>query len=76
MRLRSVISAWILGGGIWALGMLGLFAAPLLATESGAEARESTTVTAYIHTGSWATYQHPSGKYTVRLRTVVPVPIP
>lgn len=76
MRLRSVISAWILGGGIWALGMLGLFAAPLLATETGAEARAQPVTTAYIHTGSWATYQHPSGKYTVRVRTVRAVPTP
>ena len=74
MRLSNVLSAWILGGGIWAFGMLGLFAVPLLCSEAGAEVRGQPTATAYTHTGSWTNYQHPSGKYTIRVRAVKAVP--
>jgi hypothetical protein len=65
---RGVIGAWVMGGGIWVLGMAGLMAAPVTAdiTTVGV-----TAANYYTHSGAWQTYTDPSGKYTVVIRSLV-----
>ncbi len=70
LSTKQVIAAWIMGGGIWLLGMAGLLVVPLYTTDLNAK----TTVSAdyYSHSGAWTTVQHPSGKYSVVVRGLVP----
>ena len=67
---RKLIGAWVMGGGIWVLGMFGLLVAPVTADVS-----TSTTVKSdyYAHAGTWQTYTDASGKYTVVIRGLVSV---
>lgn len=66
---RRVIGAWVMGGGIWILGMFGLLAAPVTADITTSPIVKSDY---YAHAGSWQSYTDPSGKYTVVIRSMVP----
>ena len=59
-----------MGGGIWLLGMAGLLVVPLYTSDVNAKTTASSDY--YSHTGAWTTIQHPSGKYSTVVRSLVP----
>ncbi len=64
---REVAAAWIVGGTIWVAGLGGLatLSAPAADGTSAAVGANS-----YLQpTNSWSTYQDPSGRYTVVVRS-------
>ena len=69
---RQVLAAWVIGGGLWLAGMAGLGLHAGAATVAETCATDEVTTAAFLHTGSWSTYQTPSGKYTVTVRSVRP----
>jgi hypothetical protein len=69
---RKVIGAWVMGGGIWLLGMLALLVVPMISTD--VNARVTPAPTHYSHSGSWKTVTDPSGKYTAVVRDIVQAP--
>lgn len=70
---RQFIAAWLMGGGIGLAGLAGLMAFPGTPASEGGDAGTTSSSAYYTHTGSWFTYQHPSGKYSVVLRSLRPV---
>lgn len=71
---RQILAAWVGGGGVWPAGMVGLGLHAGATTEDQTRATDAATTAAFLHTGSWSTYQAPSGNYTVTLRSVRPAP--
>ena len=69
---RQVLAAWVIGGGLWLAGMAGLGLHAGAAAVAETCATDEVTTAAFLHTGSWSTYQTPSGKYTVTVRSVRP----
>ena len=69
---RKVIGAWVMGGGIWLLGMLALLVVPMISTDVNAGVNSGSAY--YSHSGSWKTVTDPSGKYTVTVRNMVQAP--
>ena len=66
------ISAWVIGGGIWLLGMLALLVVPMITTDVNAGVTSAPAY--YSHSGNWTTVTDPSGKYTAVVREMVPAP--
>ena len=72
MSRREFVSAWLFGGGVWLLGLLGLFALSAQSPE-GVAGSGADRVSAYYLASQTATlYQDPSGKYTVVVRAPGP----
>ena len=72
MNYRTVMSTWIIAGGLWVAGMVGLSATGICGeAEISRDTAHSEIV--YRHTGTWMPYQHPSGKYTVSIRSQRPL---
>jgi hypothetical protein len=69
---RKVIGAWVMGGGIWLLGMLALLVVPMISTNVNAGVTPTSAY--YSHSGSWKTVTDPSGKYTAVVRNLVQAP--
>ena len=73
MNYRTVMSTWIIAGGVWAAGLVGLSATGICSeTEADLNSTRSTAAhpeIVYLPAGSWMSYQHPSGKYTVTVRS-------
>ena len=69
---RKVIGAWVMGGGIWLLGMLALMVVPMVSSDVNAGVQQSATY--YSHSGAWKTITDPSGKYTAVVRDIVKAP--
>jgi len=69
ITLSRVVGAWLVGGGIWVLGMFGLMATPVTADVTTSPITASDY---YTHAGSWRSYTDPTGKYTIVIRTMVP----
>jgi hypothetical protein len=69
---RKVAAAWIMGGGIWLLGMFALMVVPMIATDVNAHA--PATQNYYAHSGSWKTVTDASGKYSAVVRQMVQAP--
>lgn len=72
MNYRTVMSTWVIAGGVWAAGLVGLSATGICA-ETEAVNNAAAVEKVYQHTGTWMSYQHPSGKYTVTVRTQRPL---
>ena len=68
------VSAWVIGGGVWLLGMFALMVVPMIATDVNAGVTASPAY--YSHSGNWTTVTDPSGKYTAVVRQMVPAPKP
>jgi hypothetical protein len=71
---RKVIGAWVMGGGIWLLGMLALLVVPMIS--SNVNAGVSPPSAYYSHSGNWKTVTDPSGKYTAVVREMIQAPYP
>ena len=76
MSTRSFLAAWLTGGGLWLLGLIGLVLVPQpydqrVAYLDGAAASGNSTY--YVHTRTSSLHQDPSGKYTVVVRGIRPV---
>ena len=71
---RQILAAWVVGGGLWLAGLAGLGLHAGATTDDQTLATDAVTTATFLHTGSWSTYQTPSGKYTVTLRSVRPAP--
>ena len=69
---RQFVAAWLIGGGIELAGLAGLMVFPGTPASEGWDAGATSSLAYYAHTGSWSTYQHPSGKYSVVLRSLRP----
>jgi hypothetical protein len=69
---RKVMGAWIMGGGIWLLGMLALLVVPMISTDVNAGITPASSY--YAHSGSWKTVTDASGKYTAVVRNMVQGP--
>ena len=69
---RKVIGAWVMGGGIWLLGMFALLVVPMISTDVNAGVNSGSAH--YSHSGSWKTVTDPSGKYTAVVRDIVQAP--
>ena len=72
MNTRTVLATWLIAGGVWIAGLVGLSAAGICA-ESVDLAKANQTQRVYTHTGTWVPYQHPSGKYTISVRAQRPL---
>ena len=69
---RKVMGAWVMGGGIWLLGMLALLVVPMISLDVNASV--TGTSSHYSHSGNWKTVTDPSGKYTAVVREMVLAP--
>jgi hypothetical protein len=67
---RQILATWVIGGGLWLAGMVGLGLHTGAASEDQACSTDAVTTAAFLHTGISSTYQTPSGKCTVSLRSV------
>lgn len=72
MNTRTVMATWLIAGGVWVAGLVGLSATGICA-ESADVANAAQTQQVYTHTGTWTSYQHPSGKYTISVRAQRPL---
>ena len=68
VNIRTVMATWIIAGGVWAAGVIGLSATGICG-ETGVVTDAGQTQGIYTHTGAWTPYQPPSGKYTVTVRS-------
>ncbi len=76
MSARSFLAAWVTGGGLWLLGLIGLVVVPQHYDPNVAyldDATASRDSTYYVHTRTSWLHQDPSGKYTVVVRAIRPV---
>lgn len=70
MFRREIMAAWVVGGGLWLTGMMGLMILP-----GPADAVQRATANGpsyFIPTGTLSSYQPLSGKYTVFTRSLRP----
>lgn len=73
MLCRELVAAWIVGAGIWLIGMGGLIAASDPTDDQAAQVETDGTSSYFLPAGGWSTYQDPSGRYTVVHRSLRPV---
>jgi hypothetical protein len=64
---REIAAAWIVGGAIWVAGVGGL--AAVSAPEADGAMAAGGFASYLQPSQSWSTYQDPSGKYTVVVRS-------
>ena len=72
MNTRTVLATWLIAGGVWIAGLVGLSATGICG-ESVDMVNATQSQQIYTHTGSWMSYQHPSGKYTISIRAQRPL---
>ncbi len=72
MSRRDFVSAWLFGGGVWLLGLLGLFALSPQSPERDAGSGSGRQSAYYLPSQTATLYQDPSGKYTVVVRAPGP----
>lgn len=65
---REVLSAWLMGGGVWVLGLLALVVLSAPSAAPGGEFASPQASTHYLASQTATRYQDPSGKYTVVVR--------
>lgn len=65
---REVLSAWLVGGGVWVLGLLALVALSAPSAGPGGEFASPPARAHYVPSQTATRYQDPSGKYTVVVR--------
>jgi hypothetical protein len=66
------MSAWIFGGGVWLLGLLGLVAMSAQTPERDIGSGADSGSAYYLPAQTATLYQDPSGKYTVVVRAPGP----
>jgi len=72
MNRRDLVSAWLFGGAVWVLGLLGLFVLSPQSPEGELSAGADRTRAYYLASQTATLYQDPSGKYTVVVRAPGP----
>lgn len=65
---REVLTAWLVGGGVWVLGLLALVALSAQSAAPAGEFASPPTRAHYVPSQTATRYQDPSGKYTVVVR--------
>ncbi len=68
MTKREVLSAWLIGGGVWVLGLLALVALSAQSPAPGGEIASTSASSHYVPSQTAMRYQDPSGRYTVVVR--------